>query len=230
MLQPPGQVGADVILDDGAVGSEEKECRHNGHTAETFMTPERKINALLHALQRLYARITSLLLHKRMGSYREEAGSVADHDLTTLLSDHIDRLAEPRPANSGKSPRRVSGDDVHTATQNSTPGRPHAVHRVSIVSRTLNALGRYFKSGQTKTVLDPELSKKLKKSAWDHIHTALRLARQGDARTAKLHLDIASQALKEAAHYMSREEHIAFTVEVEEKLGEITGQGMGSEI
>jgi len=29
---------------------------------------------------------------------------------------------------------------------------------------------------------------------------------------------------------MSREEHIAFTVEVEEKLGEITGQGIGSDL
>lgn len=79
-------------------------------------------------------------------------------------------------------------------------------------------------------MLDPELSKKLKESTWNHIHTALRLARQGEAGTARLHLDIASQALKEAAHYMSREEHIAFTVEVEEKLGDITGQGSESNV
>jgi len=194
------------------------------------MKPKREINALLNALQRIYARITSLLLHKRMDSYREEAGSVADHDLASLLSDHIDRLAAPRPDNSGEEQHRVSGQKVQTATQNSSPGRPHADHQVSIFSRTFNGLGRYFKSSRTETILDPELSKKLKKSAWNHIHTALRLARQGEARTAKVHLDIASQALKEAAHYMSREEHIAFTVEVEEKLGEITGQGRGSEI
>ncbi|MEN8764205.1 MAG: hypothetical protein ABF290_17475 [Thiogranum sp.] len=194
------------------------------------MTPEREINALLHALQKLYARITSLVLHKRMDSYREEADSVADHDLASLLSDHIDRLAAPRPENSGEQQHRVSEQKVQTVTQNSTPGRPHADHQVSIVGRTFSGLGRYLKSSRTETVLDPELSKKLKMSAWHHIHTALRLARQGEAETAKLHLDIASQALKEAAHYMSREEHIALIVEVEEKLGEISGQGMGSEI
>ena len=194
------------------------------------MTPEREINALLHALQRLYARITSLFLNKRMGSYREEAGSVADHDLATLLSDHIDRLAARGPANSGKTKRQVSEQKVQTATQNPSPGRPPSDHQVSIVSGILNGLGRYFKSNRTEPALDPELSEKLKKSTWNHIHTALRLARQGEARTAKLHLDIASQALKEAAHYMSREEHIAFTVEVEEKLGEITGQGIGSDV
>jgi hypothetical protein len=194
------------------------------------MIAERKINALLHALQKLYARITSLVLHQRMRSYREEAGNVSEHDLATLLSDHIDRLAAPGSPNSGKIQPQVSERKAQTATQNPSPRRPHSGHQSSILSRTFNELGRYFKSSRTQPVLDPELSKKLQTSAWNHIHTALRLARQGEARTAKLHLDIASQALKEAAHYMSREEHLAFTVEVEEKLGEITGQGIGSDL
>jgi hypothetical protein len=194
------------------------------------MTPEREINTLLHALQRLYARITSLVLNTRMNSYREEAGSVADHDLSALLSDHIDRLADSGSADSGKTQREVSGQKVDIATQIPSQGRSHSDRQVSIISRTFNGLGRYFKSSRTAPVLDPELSKKLKKSAWNHINTALRLARQGEAGSAKLHLDIASQALKEAGHYMSREEHIAFTVEVEDKLGEITGQGMGEDV
>jgi len=205
-----------------------KRAGKNGHTAEKFMTPGREIKALLHALQRLYSRIASIVLHKRMGSYREETGSVADHDLAALLSDHIDRLADSRPANSGKTQPQVSVQKVQTATQNPSPDRRHADRPVSIVTRTFNGLGRYFKSSRTESVLDPELSEKLKKSTWNHIHTAFRLARQGEAGTAKLHLDIAAHALKEAAHYMSKEEHIAFTVEVEEKLAEITGQGMES--
>jgi hypothetical protein len=162
-----------------------------------------------------------------MGSYREEVGSVADQDFAALLSDHIDSLSAQGPANSGKTQHPVSTQKVQSATQDASPGGHQSDHRVSLVSRTFNGLGMYFKSSQTESVLDPELSEKLKKSTWNHIHTALRLARQGDAGTAKLHLDIASQALKEAAHYMSREEHIAFTVEVEEKLGEITGQDIG---
>jgi hypothetical protein len=204
-----------------------KRAGKNGHTVERIMIPEGGIKALLHALQRLYARITSLVLHKRMGSYRDEAGSVADHDLATLLSDHIDRLAAPGPANSENIPPQVSAQTAQTVTQNPSPGRPDSVRQVSIVKRTFNELGRYFKTSRTESILDPELSEKLKQSTWNHIHTALRLARQGEAANAKLHLDIASQALKEAAHYMSREEHITFTVEVREKLGEITGQGIG---
>jgi len=211
----------------GPPGAIIKRSGKNGHTAERIMIPEREIKTLIHALQKLYARITSLVLHKRMGSYRDEVGSVADHDLATLLSDHIDRLAAPGPENSDRTQPQVSEQKVQAATQKPSPGRTHSGHQVSIVSRTLNGLGRYFKLSRTESV-DPELSKKLKNSAWNHIHTALRLARQGEARTAKLHLDIANQALKEAAHYMSREDHIAFTVEVQEKLGEITGQDIES--
>jgi hypothetical protein len=194
------------------------------------MKPEGEINLLINALQRLYARIASLVLEKRMGSYREEAGSVADHRLSTLLSDHIDRLAESRPANGVKAQGKAPEDEVHTATHNLSLGRRQSEHQASIMSRTLSGLGRYFRSNRTESVLDPEMSKKLKKSTWTHIHTAIRLARQGDARTAKLHLDIASQALQEAGHYMPKEEHIAFTVEIEEKLGAITEQDMDSDL
>jgi hypothetical protein len=198
------------------------------------MKPEGEINLLIQALQRLYSRIASFILEKRMGSYRGEAGSVADHRLSTLLSDHIDRLAESRPANGVKAQGKAPEHKVHTATDkqrlNLSLGQRQSEHQVSIMSRALSGLGRYFRSKQTESVLDPEMSKKLKKSTWTHIHTAIRLARQGDARTAKLHLDIASQALQEAGHYMPKEEHIAFTVEIEEKLGEITAQGMDSDL
>ena len=194
------------------------------------MIPEREFKALLHALQKLYTSISSLMLHKRMDSYREEAGNLADRDLGNLLSDDIDRLSVTEPADSDKTQPQVSLHSAPAATHSPSRGRRHSAHKVSIVSRTFNGLGRYFRSNRKDSVLDPELSEKLKQSTWNHIHTALRLARQGETVNAKLHLDIANQALKEAAHYMSREEHIAFTVEVEEKLGEITGHGTGADV
>ena len=190
------------------------------------MTSKYELKALLNALQRLYARITSLALNRRMGSYRKEAGTVADHDLSALLSDHIDRVAASRRADGEKIQPQVSAPENPTATHTPSPARRDSGRRVPIVGRAFGGLGRYFRSRRTESVVDPELSKKLKTSTWNHIHTALRLARQGEERTAKLHLDFASQALKEAAHYMSKEEYLAFTVEVEEKLAEITGQGM----
>lgn len=217
------------------------------------MKSDFELKALINALQVLYSRVASFVLNKRMDSYHEESGSVAVDNLTTLLSDHIDRLAESGSAKRGKnqaqgserkSPaaeqnvpgpegttkRQTTAQNEQAAARDLSMARRKSDQRVTMVGRTLSGLGRYLRSRPKETVLDPEMSDKLKKSTWTHIHTALRLARQGDARTAKLHLDIASQALKEAAHHMSREDHIAFTVEVEEKLGEITDQDVRSSL
>ena len=46
----------------------------------------------------------------------------------------------------------------------------------------------------------------LKKSAWEHVHKAIRYARQADVTMAKLHADIAGHALEEAEHYLKDEE------------------------
>jgi hypothetical protein len=191
------------------------------------MTPIREIKALLHALERLYSGMASRVLHTRMGAYRRRTGALADRDLAALLSDHLDRLAAVKRANRGEAAQRPVRQGVPEGKRELFEKHHAAVTQVSVVGRAFDGLGRYFKSSRTEPVLDAELSDKLKNSTWHHIHTALRLARQGEARTAKLHLDIASHALKEAAHYMSAEDYIAFTVEVEEKLAEITSQGGG---
>lgn len=194
------------------------------------MTPIREIKALLQALERLYSGMASRVLHARMGAYRRQTGSLADHDLAALLSDHLDRLAAAKRANRGEVPPRPARQGVSEGQRELIEKHHPAVRQVSVVGRAFGGLGRYFKSSRTEPVLDPELSEKLRNSTWHHIHTALRLARQGEAKTAKLHLDIASQALKEVAHYMPREDYIAFTVEVEEKLAEITDQSLGPSV
>ena len=79
---------------------------------------------------------------------------------------------------------------------------------------------KIFKS---KLAPDPYMGDKLKDSAWSHIHTALLHARQGEAITAKLHADIANEALKEAAHYMSEEDYKVLCEEVAKAFKELKG-------
>ena len=228
-------------------------ANNNGHAAEHVMKSDFELKSLIDALQSLYSRVVSFALNKRMDSYHEDSGSVAVDNLTTLLADHIDRLAdsstrqrettlsqsserEPPAANQnlpeeeGATKHQAGEQNEQRAAKELSMGRRKSGRRETMVGRTLSGLSRYLQSRRKESVLDPEMSDKLRKSTWTHIHTALRLARQGDARSAKLHLDIASQALREAAHYMSREDHIAFTVEVEEKLGEITDKDGGSSL
>ncbi len=215
------------------------------------MKSDFELKALMDALQSLYSRVASFVLNRRMDSYQKDSGSVVVDNLTTLLTDHIDRLAaagsgkrestpsqssehespaakQNLPAEEGETKPQAAAQNEQPAAKDLSMGRRKSERRVAMVGRTHSGLSRYFKSRRKESVLDPEMSDKLRKSTWTHINTALRLARQGDARTAKLHLDIASHALRESAHYMSREDHIAFTVDVEEKLGEITDQDENS--
>ena len=186
------------------------------------MTTERERSALLNALQRLYSRMNLLVLQRRMDSYREEVGSVANQDILGQLSDHIDRLAGASQTEGGQAPAEAHEQEDQAQDRYTMREGYPSNRQPSIVSRVFNELAKYFKSRPAEAVLHPDLSRKLQDSTWDHIHTALRLARQGQARTAKLHLDIADQALKEAAHYMPREDYMAFTVAVKEKLADIT--------
>ena len=89
------------------------------------------------------------------------------------------------------------------------------------LKKMLGGLARHFKKSARKKESDQYMGEKLKTSTWTHIHTALMQARNGQATTAKLHADIANQALKEAAHYMSEQDYKAFFAEVETELNKL---------
>ena len=65
------------------------------------------------------------------------------------------------------------------------------------------------------------MGERLKSSTWSHLHLASMEARRGDAVAAKVHADIANQALKEAAHYMSDDEYKKFSGEVAQIINNI---------
>ena len=72
--------------------------------------------------------------------------------------------------------------------------------------------------------MQPPVSHKLQASVWEHLNTSLRLARQGEAQTAKLHADVANNALKEAARYMPKDEYAEFYGQVETRLKEMRAE------
>ena len=82
-------------------------------------------------------------------------------------------------------------------------------------------LSRFFGRKETGSTLQPHVSHKLQASVWEHLNTSLRLARQGEAETAKFHADVANNALKEAARYMPKDEYAEFYGQVDKRLREI---------
>ncbi len=80
--------------------------------------------------------------------------------------------------------------------------------------------GHFHRNGHS-TVLPSPVAERFKHSAWDHIHAAIRLAKADDAKGARLHSQLADNALKEAARYMKDEEYQRFMEEFEASLQRI---------
>lgn len=183
--------------------------------------------SLLGDLKRLYSSVTLSLFNQRMGQYHKDSHALANHDIASQLSSHVERLAAAEKANpthqKQQTPAPASTEPVQANAQNTSdqgqPSRP----KPSAVGRIVTALSSHLR-GRSSDEIQPELSEKLKNSAWTHVHAALRYARQGDEVNAKLHAGIACNALNEAEHYMSDEACSELTAEVDKLLDQIKEQ------
>ena len=182
------------------------------------MTTKHGLNRLSHALHKLYYKLCDMDLHKHMNLYNRNTGTNETSNISASLTKHIDKLA---PASKPSKPNSA-GASTTTARSSKRASKPDNVKQPSQQTGWLNkavcSVSRQKKIFTGKITTDPYMGDKLKDSTWSHIHTALLHARQGEANTAKLHADIANEALKEAAHYMSGEDHKILCGEVAKAL------------
>jgi len=177
---------------------------------ETNVTLNR-LESLLHAIAKLYSGVFATVLQERVSSYHAEASAGYDDDIGEALRTYIKQIkqhASPHQAGVSKpaSPNGTSSEHNHASSPNT-------------VSEELNnPLADYFKKNGTHTELSSPLGEKLKRSAWDHTHTAIRLAHQGDYASAKLHADLANNAIHELGHFMPDADFIAFKAAVKAEL------------
>ena len=177
------------------------------------MSDKPESHGLLQMLNNLFSRISLLDLEKRKQSYRPHTG--AQHDISERLSRHIDSIVASHVA---KPPASVKDDERPEAEPASVPAHKQPVTAPSSSGTTISEVSDYFKSKASSADSAGYLGDKMVSSTWTHIHSALLYAHQGDATKAKLHMDIANQALKEAAHYMNDDEYNQFVEEVEKAL------------
>lgn len=175
------------------------------------MTPNQGDSGLLEALKRLYLKIVSRYVDQRQTAYH----STADGDLHQAITTALERRIESLSADGKAAVAAPAGDAGASAKHaNHSPGGDW----VPVEHGVANDLSRHFEQTHTGSTFLPEVGEKLKKSTWEHIHAALRSARQGDAKTAKLHADIANNALREAAHYLPPQDYTSFAAAVGDML------------
>lgn len=167
---------------------------------------------LLRELRELYYRICDNELCRRLGLYHRYTGSYQAPDISTPMEEHLDQLASTSKPGSVDTSSTAS-----TTASKDTSGVSNTAQPRKRRYKIFKSVSSYFHSKKIFTPLktnDPYLGDKLRDSTWSHIHAAQLQARQGNTMNAKLHAGIASDALKEAAHYMSDKDYKALCNEV----------------
>lgn len=178
--------------------------------------------ALIKGLENLYSKIALHVLDKRINSYHSQAsdGKRKHHD---GIKAPMMNFIESTVAQAVKSNYSAQNDEHADTEINSPPHHPRTQHtgHHELSRERIDELSKYFKERNKGADLHPPIREKLEHSVWEHIHATIRRARQGDERNAKMHLNIATTACKELAHYMNDEEYQAFVSEAESYMDKL---------
>lgn len=180
-------------------------------------TVVRELQGLIQSLLGLYSQVSSRMLSNRMETRHESTAGRDGMPIEDLLGDHIERTAAesapPREANAPDNPTPASPDAGRRPTASAKKVGPE---RSGL--GLFGALSSYFGQHRSSAQTEPYLREKMRKNTLDHINKALMLAKQGDAKGAKVHAGLAESAMQTAGDYMNDEEYAQFKAEVDTRL------------
>lgn len=167
------------------------------------MKPILYYTGLIKLIRKAHLKISLIVLHKQVLNYRKEAHHVVG--LGDEIRSSIKYLIQDAMLNINGQ-----GDKNNSANHELLANRGNYSRHVQTINRKeLGELAKYFKERNNKFIFN-SLEEKLEKSTVDHMHEAIRYARQGDERNAHMHADIASSSCEELSHFMSKEQYHEF--------------------
>ena len=177
-------------------------------------------SSLIRGIEKVYKRISMIVLRKRMSGYNKQpvqSASLNANDLKSPLLDCVDNIIDDHRDNS-KTLHDNDRPAPDVTTSLNKPAEKHIDKPHIINGRDAGELAKHYKETAVKSELYPEIARKLQHSIWEHIHATIRYARLGDKRNAEMHTDIANSAFKELAHHVTEEQYQAFVVKIGEYL------------
>ena len=188
---------------------------------------KRSYKALIQAIEKVYIMVSLAVLHKRMEGYHKLANQgmkTYTSDIRSPLLGCIDDIIEHHKG-APEILKHIDNSILVLATTHLHPhikdtSSPHVVDKENV-----GELSRYFKARSYGSDLHPGIEDRLEHSTWEHIHAALRYARQNNKQSAKVHADIASSACKELMHYMSEDRYLALLKEIQKQLDPLRSVG-----
>jgi len=171
---------------------------------------------LIVKLKSLYTRLFLVTLHNRIHQFQSVLHTDIHLDVSGSLYKLIDEIVNQ--ASKTYSPSDYKHLKFLQDKNYPTPDKiEYQIRTTTTVSMTLNGLSLFL---QKQNALEnaPRMSQRLMTCFWDHVHAAHRFARAGDAKTAKLHADIACNATRSLSQYMSADEYRHFMAEFSNDL------------
>ena len=166
---------------------------------------------LIQLIRKAHLKISLIVLHKQVLNYRKEVSHVTG--LGEELRSSIKFLIQDAMLNiNGQNSKNNSMNYEFLANRSN---RSKFVQEIS--RKELGELAKYFKERNNKSIFN-SLEDKLEQSTIDHMHEAIRYARQGDERNAHMHADIASSSCEELSHFMDKEQHHEFVGQMKDSL------------
>jgi hypothetical protein len=166
------------------------------------------LRGLIDALHQLVIMISSRLRHSQIhGSAMGDAKS--DYDLGKKLRSHIEKISVDRELSA--KPHTV--EKVPTA-------EPNVKSDSAATAQESSRIAEHIKQKATSQLL-PRMNEKLQSNTMEHINISLILAREGNIEGAKLHIDLAENAMHAASRFMSHEEYEIFKQKVERRMDAI---------
>lgn len=177
----------------------------------------RELQGLIQSLLGLYSQVSSRILNNRMATRVESTTGRDGLPIEELLGDHIERTA----AEASLSDEARAKDEPTASRAAPTNSPAEAEKKAGKEASGLGlfgALSNYFGRHRSPAHTEPYLREKMRKNTLDHINKALVLAKQGNARGAKVHAGLAESAMQTAGEYMDDEEYVQFKADVETRL------------
>ena len=168
--------------------------------------------SLLATLKMLYSRLAMIVLNIRLNSYHFLYKLRENFDIKSVLNQEIDKLVS-NPA-VAKSDTGFSSDKVQSSKLSP------CMNKIESTCSTESEFSKHLKKRKSSSIIQPHIGDKLKKSAWEHIHASIRCAKQGSIKKAKLHADIAGNAIEEAGHFMNDSDYSDLVCKVEKYFNE----------
>ena len=167
------------------------------------------LQALIETLHRMMISVSERLRHVHIHHRKQMEHAKSSYDIWAKIGSRIEQIhteSQERPA--------MDPQVSEPARPGQSSARPYDTH---VAPGRFSALSKYY---TRKTIAEhhPHMDEVLRNRTMEHISSALQMARKGNRDGAKLHVNVAENAMHTASRFMNHDDYEAFERHVEQRL------------